>query len=72
MRYQPLEKPYALEKDSYIAPSWTDKELEMVQRARRVIGYGGSFPPYEGLVNKLDKQRGFWEAFDEFATRPDK
>jgi len=67
MRYQPLTGPYALEKDSYVSPHWSERELEMVQRARRVIGYGGAFPPYEGLVNKLNDQITFWDAFSEFS-----
>lgn len=72
MGYQPLERPYALEKDSYVSPNWTEEELEMVPRARRVIGYGGAFPPYKGLVKKLNNERKFWDAFKEFSERPDK
>ena len=60
MRYIPLD---ALDKNSYISPNWTREEVEMVQRARRVIGYGGAFPPYEGLVKKFNKARNFHEAF---------
>ena len=60
MRYQPL-KPCT--KDSYIAPHWTENELEMIARARRVIGYGGSFPPYEGLRKKLTETANFEDAF---------
>jgi len=60
MRYIPI---YALEKNGYVAPRWDPKRLDMVQRARRVIGYGGSFPPYEGLVNKFNKAKDFDEAF---------
>ena len=67
MRYQPLTEPHALEKDSYVSPYWSEQELEMVQRARRVIGYGGAFPPYKGLVNKLNDQMTFWQAFSEFS-----
>ncbi len=36
----------------------------MVQMARRVIGYGGAFPPYEGLVRKFADARSFEEAFE--------
>lgn len=64
MRYQPLNGEYAFEKDSYIAPGWTVEELEMVAAARRVIGYGGAFPPYEGLVKKFAAARGFHDAFE--------
>jgi hypothetical protein len=63
MRYQPLDGEFALTKDSYVAPNWTAQELEMVATARRVIGYGGAFPPYEGLVKKFYKATSFHEAF---------
>ncbi len=64
MRYQPLNGEQAFEKDSYIAPTWTFEELEMVAAARRVIGYGGAFPPYEGLFNKFRDAKNFQEAFE--------
>jgi len=35
----------------------------MVADARRVIGYGGAFPPYEGLKKKILNARNFKEAF---------
>ena len=35
----------------------------MVAQARRVIGYGGAFPPYEGLVKKFNAAKNFNEAF---------
>lgn len=35
----------------------------MIARARRVIGYGGAFPPYEGLKKKLSNAKNFGEAF---------
>lgn len=63
MRYQPLSGEHALEKDSYIAPTWTIEQLNMVAMARRVIGFGGAFPPYEGLVKKFLNARNFEEAF---------
>lgn len=63
MRYQPI---YALYKDCHVAPKWDARRLDAVQRARRVIGYGGAFPPYEGLVNKFEKAESFDEAFGEF------
>lgn len=68
MRYQPLDGDYAFEKDSYVAPSWTVEELEMVAAARRVIGFGGAFPPYEGLLKKFLKARNFYEAFELRST----
>lgn len=63
MRYQPLSGEYAFEKDSYIAPAWDPQSLDMVAAARRVIGYGGAFPPYLGLVNKFKDAKDFHEAF---------
>lgn len=69
MRYQPLTGEHALEKDSYVSPNWTIEQLNMVQMARRVIGYGGAFPPYKGLQNKFGEAGNFEEAF---ALRSDK
>lgn len=66
MRYQPLEP---CSKDSYISPNWQPEQLEMVAKARRVIGYGGAFPPYEGLRKKLGNAKNFEEAF---SLRPQK
>jgi hypothetical protein len=70
MRYQPLSGEYAFDKDSYIAPTWTPQELEMVSVARRVIGYGGAFPPYTGLLNKFLEAKDFHEAFGLWHTKP--
>lgn len=64
MRYQALAPG---PKDAYVAPSWTREQLEMIAKARRVIGYGGAFPPYDGLRKKLSKAKTFEEAF---ALRP--
>lgn len=61
MRFQTCE---ALKKNSYISKKWDEKSLEMVQRARRVIGYGGAFPPYKGLIEKFEKAHNFEEAFE--------
>jgi len=63
MRYEPLNGGTALEKNKYISPNWTAEEVNMVQKARRVIGYGGAFPPYDGLMNKLEKAENFHAAF---------
>jgi hypothetical protein len=71
MRYQPLAGENAFEKDSYVAPTWTRDELDMVAAARRVIGYGGAFPPYEGLVNKFRFAKDFHDAFG-LRNRPDR
>ncbi|MEZ0535965.1 hypothetical protein ACAG39_01810 [Caldicellulosiruptoraceae bacterium PP1] len=50
MRYQPND---SLEKDKYVATSWTPELLEMVAKARRVLGSHGAFPPYDGLIKKI-------------------
>jgi hypothetical protein len=64
MRYQPVN---TLSKNTYISPNWDLVRLEAVARARRVIGSGGSFPPYEGMIKvKVEKCNTFDEAFGEF------
>lgn len=60
MRYEPLEPR---QKNTYISPYWTAKQLEMVADARRVLGYSGAFPPYEGLKRKIIEAKDFKEAF---------
>src|SRR5205807_7737240 len=69
MRYQPLSGEHAFEKDSYISPNWTFEQLNMVAQARRVIGYGGALPPYEGLVRKFCNARNFDEAFVLYSNK---
>ena len=66
MRYEPLEPR---DKNTYVSPSWTAEQLEMIAKARRVIGYGGAFPPYKGLKKKILKAKTFEKAF---ALRPPK
>lgn len=61
MRYQPLEPD---KKDCYISLGWTSEQLEMIAKARRVIGYGGAFPPYQGIERKFVNARSFEEAFE--------
>jgi hypothetical protein len=36
----------------------------MVAKARRVLGYGGAFPPYEGLKKKILGASSFEKAFE--------
>jgi len=60
MRFEPLT---SLEKNRFVSPRWGREELEMVHKARRVIGYAGAFPPYEGLVKKFNQAKDFQEAF---------
>lgn len=60
MRFEPLEpRP----KNTYISENWTAEELEMIAQARRVIGFRGAFPPYEGLRRKIVDAKDFSEAF---------
>lgn len=66
MRYTPLT---SLDKNKHIGPKWDKDSLNLVQRARRVIGYGGAFPPYEALINKLNKAESFGEAFELFPLK---
>jgi len=66
MRYEPL---FALEKNRFTSPLWTTDQLDMVVKARRVLGYGGAFPPYTGLVNKFQKANCFEEAFSVFPLK---
>lgn len=61
MRYQALEPG---PKDGYVSSNWTKDQLEMIAKARRVIGCGGAFPPYEGLKKKFTNARTFREAFE--------
>ncbi|MBI0582461.1 MAG: hypothetical protein JET69_05535 [Methanomassiliicoccales archaeon] len=60
MRYEPWN---SLQKNSYVSPLWTTGQLELIAKARRVIGFGGAFPPYEGLIKKLKNASGLDEAF---------
>ena len=60
MRYEPLN---SLTKNRYVSPHWTPTQVEMVAAARRVLGSGGAFPPYEGLRTKLHDAESFEEAF---------
>lgn len=60
MRYEPLD---SLTKNRYVSPHWTARQLEMIARARRVIGTGGAFPPYRALLDKFKNASSFEEAF---------
>lgn len=60
MRFEPLD---SLKKNQHIGSKWTPEQLELVAHARRVIGYGGAFPPYEGLRKKFINAKSFEEAF---------
>ena len=60
MRYEPLEPR---KKNTFIYKTWTPEYLEMIADARRVIGYGGAFPPYEALRKKIVNAKMFEDAF---------
>jgi hypothetical protein len=60
MRFEPLN---SLKKNQYVSDKWTVEQLEMVAKARRVIGYGGAFPPHDGLRRKFLEARDFEDAF---------
>jgi len=60
MRFEPLD---SLAKNRHVAEKWTAEQLEMVARARRVIGYGGAFPAHDGLRKKFLEARDFEDAF---------
>lgn len=66
MRYEPL---MALEKNRFVSPLWADSQLKMIGKARRILGYGGSFPPYEGLQKKFEKACNFEEGFSVYPLR---
>lgn len=59
MCYQPVD---ALEKNSYVDSNWTPEQLDMVQKARRVLGSRGAWPPYEGLRKKFLESINFEQA----------
>lgn len=66
MRYEPLRTLY---KNRHIALKWNEVKLNAIQKARRVIGYGGAFVPHEGMLRvKVEKCATFEEAFAEFMT----
>lgn len=66
MRYEPLT---SLEKNRFVSPLWTNDQLKMVVKARRILGYGGAFPPYMGLVKKFQKADSFEEAFSVYPLK---
>lgn len=69
MRYEPLD---SLIKNKYVSPHWTTEKLELVAIARRVIGFGGAFPPYRALIDKIRNATSFQEAFSIRAGRSDR
>jgi hypothetical protein len=62
MRFEPLD---SIERNKYISPHWDKIRLEMIEKARRVLGFSGAFPPYSYLVQRFEQATGFDEAFRE-------
>jgi len=60
MRFEPLN---ALERWKHVGPRWTKEKLEVVEDFRRIYGYGGTFPPYNWLVERFRKAKCFEEVF---------
>jgi len=60
MRFEPL---CSLKKNAYVSPNWSKEDLGMVAAARRVLGFSGAFPPYQGLLKKFMRAESFEEAF---------
>jgi len=61
MRYQSIELPYALEKDSYIGKHWSKRELEIVEEFIWKYGKSGAIPPY--VADHFNRAKDFYEAF---------
>jgi len=64
--YKPL---LSLQKNHFVSPHWTDDQLDMVVKSRRILGYGGAFPPYEGLVKKFEGAKTFEDAFSVYPLK---
>jgi len=61
MRYQPIR---CLKKNSFKSRTWKIEQINNLEKARRILGYGGCFPPYKQLISKIDKAQSFDEAFE--------
>jgi len=53
----------------FVSPLWIDHQLTMINKARRILGYGGAFPPHKGLVNKFEEAQSFEEAFSVYPLK---
>lgn len=60
MRYEPLD---SLKRGSHVGQNWDSRSLDMVNRLRRVLGFHGALPPYEGLRKKICGTSRFDVAF---------
>lgn len=68
MRYEPLD---SMARNHHISPAWDQARLEMIERVRRVLGFSGTLPPYDYLVNRFTTASTFDEAFREPDTLDD-
>ena len=59
MRYIPLD---SLTRRGYVSPLWTEEQLEMVAKARRIMGHMGTFLYYPELADKFVNASNFEEA----------
>ena len=66
MRYIPID---ATEKNAYVSAKWDLKRIDMIEESRRVVGYGGAFPPYQALIDEFDKRSSFEEAFTVYPRK---
>ena len=69
MRYEPLT---SIQKNRFKSPFWTEHQLQMIVKARRILGYGGAFPPYEGLVKKFLRADSYEDAFSVYPLKKKK
>ena len=66
MRYQPVLDPdFSLKKNSYISPNWNKEQLQKIAEARRIVGFAGTFPPYNKLVERFNETSNFEELIFE-------
>ncbi|MGE9810702.1 hypothetical protein ACLIKE_05080 [Ferroplasma acidiphilum] len=61
MRYIPLD---SLTRSGYVSPFWTAEQLEMIAKARRVLGHAGVFLYYKALADKFINSNTFEEAME--------
>ena len=61
--FSPFTGPKPLRRTPIFSPDPTPEKPNMVANGRRVIGYGGAFPPYRALVRKCKGAKAFDEAF---------
>jgi len=60
MRFTPLD---SLEKNKFVSPLWTEKQLDLVVKARSILGFGGALIPYDYFKEQVLKANTLEEAF---------